>query len=141
MDLRVLVLSADHDLGEIIRTQVENLGCRSSVAETFDEGSSALGWCDAAVVDLAGDGLDYLNQLRVEAPLVRVLAIAPDEAMEAGARIAGADRVLVEPFSIADLIGAIRALAPNMDAEVVDLRTGERTPAPAVEEAPWWATR
>lgn len=141
MDLRVLVLSADHDLAEIIRTQVENLGCRSSVAETFDEGSSVLGWCDAAVVDLAGDGLQYLNQLRVEAPLVRVLAVAPDEAMEAGARIAGADRVLVEPFSIADVIEAIRAMAPNTDAEVVDLRTGERTPAPAVEEAPWWATR
>ena len=100
-----------------------------------------MGWCDAAIVDLAGAGLDYLNQLRVEAPLVRVLAVAPDEAMEAGARLAGADRVLVEPFSIADLVEAIRAMAPNADAEVVDLRTGERTPAPEVEDAPWWATR
>ena len=141
MDLRVLVLSADHDLGELVRTQVENLGCRSSLADTYDEGSTALGWCDAAVVDLAGNGLDYLNQLRVEAPLVRVLGIAPDEAIEAGARLAGADRVLVEPFSIADLIEAIRAMAPSTDADVVDLRTGERTPAPEVEEAPWWATR
>jgi DNA-binding response OmpR family regulator len=141
MDLRVLVLSADHDLGELVRTQVENLGCRSSLAETYDEGSTALGWCDAAIVDLAGAGLDYLNQLRVEAPLVRVLAIAPDEALEAGARLAGADRILVEPFSIAEVIEAIRAMALNTDAEIVDLRTGARTPAPEVEDAPWWATR
>ena len=142
MDLRVLVLTADHDLGELVRAQVDNLGCRCSLAETYDEGSSALAWADAAIVDLAGDGLEDLYRLRIEAPLVRVLAIAPDATVEDAGRSAGADPVVVEPFSVADLVAAVRSLAPNpTDAEVVDLRTGARTAAPAVEDAPWFSTR
>lgn len=141
MDLRVLVLTADQDLGELVRTQVENLGCTCSRADTYDDGSSALSWADAAIVDLAGDGVDDLNRLRIEAPLVKVLAIAPDRKLAKAAKAAGSDQVLVEPFSIADVIDAIRAMAPSNDAEVVDLRTGERSAAPAVDDAPWWATR
>jgi DNA-binding response OmpR family regulator len=142
MDLRVLVLTADHDLGELTRAQVDNLGCSCSVAETYDEGSSALTWADAAIIDLAGDGIEDLYRLRVEAPLVRVLAISPDPDLEATARSAGADQVLVEPFSVADLVAAVRAMAPTNDAaQIVDLRTGERTPAPAVEDAPWFSTK
>lgn len=140
MDLRVLVLTADHDLGELVRAQVENLGCRCSVAETYDEGSSALSWADAAVVDLVGDGLDDLNRLRVEAPMVHVLAIAPDPALEAQARTVGAARVLVEPFTVADVIDGIRSM-DHSGAEVIDLTTGERKAAPVVDDAPWWATR
>lgn len=141
MDLRVLVLTADHGLAELIRAQVENLGCRCNMAESYDQGSSMLTWADAAIVDLADDGLDALTHLRLEAPLVHVLAIAPEAADEEAARSAGADRVLVEPFSIPQLIEAVRALDRHGDAEVVDLRTGERKPAPAVDDAPWWATR
>jgi DNA-binding response OmpR family regulator len=142
MDLRVLVLVADHDLGELVRTQVENLGCRCSLAETYAEAGPALGWADAAVVDLAGDGLDDLNRLRVEAPTVRTLAIAPDVEGEKAARSAGVDQVLVEPFSIAEIADRVRLLAREPgDAEVVDLRTGERKAAPPVDDAPWWATK
>jgi DNA-binding response OmpR family regulator len=142
MDLRVLVLVADHDLAELVRTQVENLGCRCSMAETYAEAAPALAWADAAVVDLAGDGLDDLNRLRVESPTVRTLAIAPDEAAQRAAESAGVDRVLLEPFSVVDIAEAARALGFRRgDAEVVDLRTGERTAAPAVDDAPWWATR
>jgi DNA-binding response OmpR family regulator len=140
MDLRVLVLTADHDLGELVRAQVENLGCRCSVAETYDEGSSALSWADAAVVDLVGDGLDDLNRLRVEAPMVHVLAIAPDPALEAAARSVGAARVLVEPLTVTDVIDGIRSM-DHSGAAVIDLTTGERKAAPVVDDAPWWATR
>jgi DNA-binding response OmpR family regulator len=142
MDLRVLVLTADHDLGELVRAQVDNLGCRCSVAETYDEGSSALTWADAAIIDLAGEGIEDLYRLRVEAPLVRVLAISPDPDLEAAARSAGAVQVLVEPFSVADLVAAVRAMGPTANgAQIVDLRTGERTPAPVVEDAPWFSTK
>lgn len=141
MDLRVVVLSADDDLAELIRAQVENLGCRCTVATAYDEGSGSLAWADAAVVDLAGEGLEDLYRLRVEAPTVRVLAVAPDERADAAARTAGAVSVLVEPFAIADIIEAIRALKPTQDATVVDLRTGERAAAPEVEDAPWFSTR
>lgn len=141
MDLRVLVLTADTELGELVRAQVDNLGCSSSIATTYDQGSTALGWADAVVIDLAGDGVEDLNRLRLEAPMVRVLAIAPDLQHEASARTAGVQRVLVEPLSIADIADGVRGLGRQPDAEVVDLRTGERAAAPAVDDAPWWATR
>ncbi len=141
MDLRVLVLTADLGLSELLRTQVENLGCHCTLRATYDDAGSSIEWADAAIIDLAGDGLDDLNRLRVEAPRVRILAIAPDAHQDEAARSAGADRVLVEPFAIADVVGAVRSLGPSGDAQVIDLRTGVTTPAPVVEDAPWWATR
>lgn len=140
MDLRVLVLTGDLGLSELLRAQVENLGCHCTLRETYDDASPSIDWADAAIIDLAGDGLDDLNRLRIEAPRVRILAIAPDVEQEGAARSAGADQVLVEPFSIADVIEAVRSLGPNGDAQVVDLRTGIATAAPAVDDAPWWAT-
>jgi len=138
MDLRVLVLTGDLGLAELLRTQVENLGCNSSVRATYDEASPAIEWADAAIIDLAGDGLDDLNRLCVEAPRVRILAVAVDAAQEEAARESGADQILVEPFSIAELVTAVRTLGPSGDAGVIDLRTGE---AAAQDDAPWWATR
>lgn len=139
MDLRVLVLTGDTGLAELLRAQVENLGCPCSLVDSYDEASATLGWADAAIVDLAGDGLDDLSRLRVEAPRLRVLAIAPDEALAAAARSAGADQVLVEPFVVAEVVDAVRHLGPQPVTEVVDLRSGEQPVV--VEDAPWWATR
>lgn len=137
MDLRVLVLMADDGLAAMVRAQVENLGCPCTIAATYAEGEPALGWADAAVVDLVGSGLDDLRRLRVDAPAVRVLAIGSDDADVAAARSAGAEQVLLEPFSIPELVEAVRGLAPK--PAVIDLRSGQ---AAAVEDdAPWWATR
>lgn len=141
MDLRVLVLIADDDLGGLVRAQVDNLGCACTLERTYDEICTALGWADATVIDLTGDGLDDLYRLRVEAPTMKILAIAPDADREARARAAGVHHVLVEPFSIADIVEGVRGMGRDAEAEIVDLRTGVHTPAPAVEEAPWWATR
>jgi len=145
MDLRVLVLIADRDLGGLVRTQVDNLGGSCSVAETYDEGSSSLSWADAAIVDLVGEGLDDLYRLRIEAPTVRVLAIAPDEEHAERARAAGVDRVLVEPMSVADIGDAVRAMAQSTRGAVLDLRAPAgvlaEAPASTDDDAPWWATR
>jgi DNA-binding response OmpR family regulator len=141
MDLRVLVLTADLGLSELIRAQVENLGCVCTLRGTYDEASASIDWADAAVIDLVDDGIDDLCRLRVEAPRVRILAIAPDAAHEQAARSAGADQVLVEPFAIAEVVDAVRALGPSGDAHVIDLRTGVVTDASPAEDAPWWATR
>lgn len=141
MDLRVLVLTADLGLSELIRAQVENLGCVCTLRAGYDEASASIGWADAAIVDLVGDGIDDLCRMRVEAPRMRVLAIAPDAGHERAARSAGADQVLVEPFAIADVVDAVRALDPGGDASVVDIRTGAVSKAPPVEDAPWWASR
>jgi DNA-binding response OmpR family regulator len=140
MDLRVLVLIADHDLGELVRAQVENLGCPCSLVESYDLAHTSMGWADAAVVDLVGDGLDDLNRLRVEVPKLRVLAIAPDAAHAELARSAGAAAVVTEPFSISEIIEEVRALARPY-AEVLDLTDASGGPAPAADEAPWWASR
>jgi DNA-binding response OmpR family regulator len=141
MDLRVLVLTADLGLSELIRAQVENLGCVCTLRDSYDEASSSIDWADAAIVDLVDDGIDDLCRIRVEAPRVRILAIAPNLEHEQAARSAGADQVLVEPFAIADVVEAVRALGPTGDASVVDIRTGVVTEAPAVDDAPWWASR
>ena len=141
MDLRVLVLTADPGLSELVRAQVEYLGCVCTLRDTYDEASLAIDWADAAIVDLVGDGIDDLSRLRVEAPRVRILAIAPDAVQEKAARSAGADQVLVEPFAIADVVAAVRSLGSPGEALVVDIRTGVATPAPEAADAPWWASR
>jgi DNA-binding response OmpR family regulator len=140
MDLRALVLTKDADLGAVLRTQVENLGGACTLRETYDELSSSLTWADAAIIDLAGDGLDDLNRLRVESPRLRVLAVATNASDEEAARSAGADDVLLEPFSIADIVDGIRRLAPLTTAQVIDLDTGEVSTAPTPVEGPWFAT-
>ena len=140
MDLRALVLTKDADLGAVLRTQVENLGGACTLRETYDELSSSLTWADAAIIDLAGDGLDDLNRLRVESPRLRVLAVATNASDEEAARLAGADDVLLEPFSIADIVDGIRRLAPLTTTQVIDLSTGEVSTAPTPVEGPWFAT-
>jgi DNA-binding response OmpR family regulator len=140
MDLRVLVLTKDLGIAELLRTQVENLGGASTVRETYDEMSPLLEWADAAIIDLAGDGLDDLNRLRVECPRLRVLAVATDPDQGESARSAGADEVMVEPFAVADVVDAIRKLGPSGSAQVIDLRTGEVSEAPSEVDGPWFAT-
>ena len=115
---------------------------RLPVEETPRAGGLAPGdW--ALVTDFGavpGDGLDDLNRLRVESPRMRVLAVATEAAQEDAARSAGADDVLTEPFSIADIVDSIRRLAPPDTATVIDLVTGEVSTAPAPVEGPWFAT-
>jgi DNA-binding response OmpR family regulator len=141
MDLRVLVLTKDLGMAELLRTQVENLGGACTVRESYDEMSPSLDWADAAIIDLAGEGLDDLNRLRVECPRLRVLAVATEGDDVEAARSAGADEVMVEPFAISDIVEAIRKLGPAVAAaQVIDLRTGEVSDAPATVEGPWFAT-
>lgn len=142
MDLRVVVLIADRQMGDLVRAQVENLGCRCNVVETYEEASAALVWAEAAVVDLAADGVEHLTRLRVEAPTLRTLVIAPDDEHRQVAEDIGVDQLLVEPFSVAELVDAVRALGHGSGSEVVDVRTGQRTTVSApADDAPWWATR
>lgn len=140
MDLRVLVLTADSGLAALLRTQVENLGCTCSTGAGYEEAAYTLDWADAAIVDLAGDGIDNLSRLRVEVPRVRILAIVPSPDDAAAARTAGADGTLVEPFSIAALGQAVRDLDDRTTAQVIDLREGDARPFADLAETPWWAS-
>jgi len=140
MDLRVVVLTKDEGLGGVLRAQVENLGGACTLRDNYDELSSSLHWADAAIIDLAGDGIDDLNRMRVECPRLRVLAVATAIGDEEAARSAGADDVLTEPFSIADIVESIRRLAPMSTTQVIDLATGQVSTAPTPVEGPWFAT-
>ncbi len=141
MDLRVLVLTRDPDLGLLLQHQAENLGCSCNVRESYDNAAGDLDWAEVAIIDLSGEGLNDLHRARVETPRVRILAIASDVAIGDQARQAGAESVLVEPLSLVDLLTALRALQPPTEEQVIDLRTGAASPAAAGDEAPWWATR
>lgn len=141
MDLRVLVLTADSPLAGLIRAQVDNLGCTSAVAADYEEAASALEWADAVFVDLV-DGLDDLARLRADAPTLPIVAVAPDAEVAARATAEGAHSVLVEPFSISDIVERVRGLGHAAGPATVDLRgTGATIGSVASDDKPWWATR
>ena len=139
MDLQVLVVTADTQLGELVKAQVDNLGCVANVVETYDSATARFEWADAVVDDLVGDGAALLDRLRMEVPDLPVVAIAPDESSGEGARSSGARQVLVEPFSIAEIVDAVKAMGQG-ELVVVDL-DAEATSDPVVDDKPWWATR
>ena len=100
MDLRVLVLTADLGLAELAPHPGREPRCAPApCGRPTTRPVRRIDWADAAIIDLVGDGLDDLSRLRVEAPRVRILAIATDAVQEQAARSAGADQVLVEPFA------------------------------------------
>ena len=125
-----------------------------ALTERLTTGAGAIYWHVANKGELLAAATDGIvgNALAAEpdgaSPPDRVRAVAlalfdavDDHPWIAAQLSAGADQVLVEPFSIADVVDAVRTLGPTADALIVDLRTGEATPAPVVDEAPWWATR
>ncbi|MEX2292780.1 MAG: hypothetical protein WD691_03250 [Acidimicrobiales bacterium] len=140
MELRVLVLTEDAQLGELVKAQVDNLGCTCNLVTSYDGAASRVEWADGAVIDLVGEGLDDLRRLRVAAPSLPVLAIAPDIAIGAGARSAGVQQVLIEPFSIADIVDGVRALAAQESRTIIDLDEQARSDL-VPDDKPWWATR
>jgi|GEM_PF-4653983 DNA-binding response OmpR family regulator len=144
MDKRVLLLTADKGLGDLVRAQVENLGCRCTVADGLGTGIGAVDWAELAILDLATEELGSLRRLREEAPGVRTLVIAPDDLQAEPARNAGVEGILVEPFSIPELVTALREVdspAAGGDDVLVDLRADRSPAAPVADDAPWWATR
>src|SRR5688500_10119861 len=147
MDARMLVVSADRGLSELLRPQVENQGCECRIADCYDEASFHPEWADALLLDLElpDGGIETLHRLQIEAPDVRVVAIATNDTDAEAAREAGVERVLSEPFSIADVVDAVRSVGVNCGAEVIDLREARADLASvrtgATDDRPWWATR
>jgi DNA-binding response OmpR family regulator len=141
MDLRTLLITGDSGLAELLRPQVENQGGLCVVAETYDDARDSFEWADAVMLDLElpEGGVEVLSRLRVELPAVPVVAIAAT-AQAASAVVDHADRVLLEPFSIADVVDAIRSLRRSPEPVAIDLR-GDGTGVAAADDAPWWATR
>jgi DNA-binding response OmpR family regulator len=137
MALRALLITGDGGLADLLRPQVENQGGLCVVAHTYDDAQESFEWADAVMLDLElpEGGVETLSRLRVELPAVPVVVIAATA--QAASAVAGqVERVLLEPFSIADVVEAIRSLIPA----VIDLRGGETVGAMA-DDTPWWASR
>ena len=145
MDARMLVVSADRGLVELLRPQVENVGCDCRVADCEDEVPRHLRWAEAMLVDLElpEGGLEVLRRVRTEAPDIRIVAVATTEADAAAARNLGAHEVLLEPFSITDVVDAVRAVGKPVGARVIDLRekAGARLADLEPDDRPWFATQ
>jgi DNA-binding response OmpR family regulator len=146
VDAHMLLVSGDRGLIDLLRPQVENQGCECQVADSYDDASFQLSWADAVLLDLElpGGGLDALRRVRIEAPQVQIIVVATTEADAVAAEELGADRVLREPFSIADVVEAVRTVGTDRGGEnVVDLREAVdlRVAAVAADDLPWWATR
>jgi DNA-binding response OmpR family regulator len=146
VDAHMLVVSGDRGLVELLRPQVENQGCECQVADCYDAASFQLDWADAVLLDLElpGGGLDALRRVRIEAPQVHIIVVATTEVDAVAAEELGADCVLREPFSIADVVEAVRTVGADRSSEnVVDLREAAdlRVAAAVADERPWWATR
>jgi CheY-like chemotaxis protein len=140
MDLRTLLITGDSGLAELLRPQVENQGGLCVVAQSYDEARASFEWADAVMLDLElpEGGLEALTRLRMELPEIPVVAIA-STAAAASAVVDQVERVLLEPFSIADVVDAIRSLVASPALPVIDLR-GEGATV-ASDDAPWWASR
>ena len=144
MDARMLVVSADRGLVELLRPQVENVGCESRLADCAAEVDRHLAWADAMLLDLElpDGGMDVLRHARDEAADVQVVAVATNETDAVLASDLGAVRVLLEPFSITDVVEAVRAVGTPTGAKVIDLR--DKVSARLADEAddrPWFATQ
>lgn len=138
----VVVLTEDRALADVIAPQLTNLGrdCR------WVAGPPGGADIEFAVVDLAMDGgADLVTGLTAAGSTV--VAIAPDaRAADELASAAPGAVVVVEPFSIVELIDALHTLDPDRadgtggdgtggDGTVIDLRRH------VVDDRPWWATR
>lgn len=123
MNRTVLIVEDDPNLAQLVRMHVEDLGCRTRMA---DSGTAALdawrgGDIDLVVLDLMlpdMDGLSVCRQIRaVDAyvPILMLTARSSEADRVLGLDI-GADDYLSKPFSVAELAARIKALFRRIDA-------------------------
>ena len=145
MEARVVIVTADEGVAETIRAQATNLGAVVNRAYEPSVAPDKLEWADAVIVDLLLEGSSAL--VAELAPTRAVLAVAstPEQGL-AAAEVGAA--VLTEPFSIVQLVEALRTLVAGapQHAAVVDLRgqpvaPAAAAPAEVADDLPWWATR
>ncbi len=123
---RVLVADDEDDIRALVAVAVRRAGC--AVVGSFADGNAALDAArtelpDLAVLDVSmpgRTGLEVCTALRSEPATtgVRVLLLSAGASPDDVARglAAGADAYLPKPFSVADLVREVRALATGQPA-------------------------
>jgi two-component system OmpR family response regulator len=140
--MRVLVVEDDEKMAGLLRRGLAEDGLVADIATT---GGDALRMCedrdyDAILLDLMLpdiDGVDVCRRLREDgrwAPVLMVTARGEPEDRVAGLD-AGADDYLAKPFSFAELLARLRALARRSPrARPAVLEVGDLTLDPATHE-------
>ncbi len=118
---RVLIVDDDSKMRESVRALLEESGCQ--VAEARD-GKEALKQLERNAFDLVitdiympeMNGLEMVKQVREKYPRTKLIVISGGGEIEARqaltqAFLLGADRVFTKPFSLKEVIHAVKALA------------------------------
>lgn len=136
--IRVVVLTADADEGTVLRYVLDQNGYTTSVAEDLAEAPPAAS-ADLVVLDLASFGPAAFAACRqLAAQRVPVLAlVGGDKGAIAAALDLGAEDGLLKPFSYAELLARVRAIARRTmhPSGIAVLRVGELELCPARFEA------
>lgn len=111
---RVGVLADDADLGTLVVFCLEGAGLRTTVTHMHKVLQER--GVETAVIDLsltgggspAIHGLDEVRRLRTQFPELRIVALAWREIPRRSIEEAGADAIVTKPFSIDDLVDAVR---------------------------------
>ena len=123
---RVLVADDEDDIRALVAVAVRRAGC--TVVGSVADGDDALARARAELPDLTvldvsmpgRTGLEVCTELRADpgTAAVRVLLLSAGASAEDVARglAAGADAYLPKPFSVAGLVGEIRALTGGRSA-------------------------
>jgi len=113
----ILVIEDEHDIAELIRLHLKDLGFVVGIARDGSEGlrkAAAGGW-DLIILDLrlpGIDGLDVCRQLRQRSAYVPVLMLTSksSEVDRVVGLEVGADDYVTKPFSVLELAARVKAI-------------------------------
>ena len=120
---RVLVVAADRGAGELLARLLEQAGHRVDAAFAASVGLTELTDADPrydlAVIDLGGDGVALLDDVRADARVgtTRVVVCADSTEQRGVAWTHGTDGFLVHPFRADDLVAEAAAVLGRPDSE------------------------
>jgi DNA-binding response OmpR family regulator len=123
MNRNVLIIEDDHDIANLVRLHLEDLGCRAEVESDglrgYERTSSER--FDLVILDLmlpTIDGLEICRRLRSGSdytPILMLTAKTTELDRVLGLEL-GADDYLTKPFSVLELVARVKALFRRVEA-------------------------
>lgn len=124
---RILIVEDDTAAARAMAEAVEDLGCEPIVMRSFDDGVTAAGLADFAVVIFdrmlpGGDGVDAIAKIRAggSTALILVVSALGRAANKIEGLEKGADDYLAKPFDPEELRARLRALLRRAEMTVLD---------------------